>query len=456
MSFIGGLFSGSQGANFQAQQGATAQQAQDLYNQQQQQLAQQQAFQQAIGAQAPGAIAQQQQVAQQLAQQAQGLGPNVAQSQLAQATGQNVANQAALAAGQRGASSNAGLIARQAAQAGGAAQQQAAGQAATLGAQQQLAAQQGLANLSAQQLGQIQGANQLGIQGTQGAQGNILGAVNSQNAVNAQIASGNQGFQSGLVGGALGAAGTAVKTLFADGGMVGQPAQSTSGPQSFVGQYLQKNKIQNYADGGNVGNKNWYEQGVSQFAMPSGKGNYEAGKKAGEGAADALTGLGKGIGSLFSSGASGQPGGGYAGANLGVNTAMPAPINPLTSSSAIGNYQLPNLMPGSTDASLPLLAVGMAHGGKVDAMLSPGEKYLPPHLAHKVAEGKANAMKDGKSVPGKAKVHGDSLKNDTFHTKLDVGGIVIPRSVTQSKDPAEQARKFVAAVMVKQAAKRKS
>ena len=123
---------------------------------------------------------------------------------------------------------------------------------------------------------------------------------------------------------------------------------------------------------------------------------------------------------------------------LGVDKSMPTPINPLATSESIGAYKLP-----------------FAEGGKVDAMLSPGEKYLKPEEVKPVAKGEKNIKEAGKSIPGQAKVKGDSLKNDVVPAKLEEGGVVIPRSVMQSKDPAEQARKFVAAIVAKQQLKRK-
>lgn len=204
------------GANFDAQgtniqQPATVDQANQLYGQAQSGIGQQQQFANALAAQGgignqSNVFNQQQQLANQLGQQAQGEGPNPALAQLANTTGQNVAQQAALMAGQRGAGANAGLMARQIGQQGAATQQNAAGQAAVLKAQQQLAAQQQLqqqqnmmAGLSTQQIGQqaqgIQGLNQA----TQGLQGNILGAIGAQNNANvgmqSNINSANAGVQ---------------------------------------------------------------------------------------------------------------------------------------------------------------------------------------------------------------------------------------------------------------------
>lgn len=74
-----------------------------------------------------------------------------------------------------------------------------------------------------------------------------------------------------------------------------------------------------------------------------------------------------------------------------------------------------------------------AHGGMVDVALSPGEKVHLPDGGQRY-------------VPGKPKVKGDSEKNDTFHTELPKGAIVVPRTV--SGKPKKEAR-FVAAIRAK-------
>lgn len=56
---------------------------------------------------------------------------------------------------------------------------------------------------------------------------------------------------------------------------------------------------------------------------------------------------------------------------------------------------------------------------------------------------------EGERVPGKAKVKGDSLKNDNVPALLSPGEVVIPRHVMNSSDPVGGAAKFVAAVMAK-------
>jgi hypothetical protein len=95
----------------------------------------------------------------------------------------------------------------------------------------------------------------------------------------------------------------------------------------------------------------------------------------------------------------------------------------------------------------------MANGGKVPAMLSPGEEYLTPSKARMVAKGKANPLAIGERIQGKAKVAGDSLKNDTVPKTLDVGGVVVPRS--KADDPVKAAKFVAATVARKKHGKRK-
>lgn len=257
MGFIPTLLGlGGNGANFQAQQAniqspTTVQQANDAYA-----LAQQQAQQQAQFAQQTGAVnglGNQQNVYNQLQQVAQGQGPNPAQAELAQATGQNIASQAALAAGQRGAGANAGLIARQVGQQGGALQQQAAGQAATLQAQQSLGALNQLGGIAGQQVGQQQNALATANQAAQGLQGNVLQGISNQNNANVQmqgnvnsanagVAQQNAKKQGDILSSLAGAAGTVLG--LASGGAV------PNGPKSHVTHYLN-----NYKDGGKVSGK---------------------------------------------------------------------------------------------------------------------------------------------------------------------------------------------------------
>lgn len=155
-----------------------------------------------------------------------------------------------------------------------------------------------------------------------------------------------------------------------------------------------------------------------------------------------LTGaIGTGLGLMF-----GGPAGAAAGAELlggggGSGQKMMATGGQVTSSGPKSNIgkSLHNIM--------------MANGGKVPALVSPGETYLPPQKVAQVKQG-ANPLAIGEKIPGKPKVKGNSYQNDTVHRDLDEGGIVIPNSIMQSKDAAKKAAEFVAAVLKKQSLKK--
>jgi hypothetical protein len=87
--------------------------------------------------------------------------------------------------------------------------------------------------------------------------------------------------------------------------------------------------------------------------------------------------------------------------------------------------------------------------------VSPGEGYLTPDKVKKVAKEGKNPLSEAKKVPGKPKYPGNDYRNDTVPANLDSGGIVIPNAVMQSKHPAREAHKFVAAIVKKNALKRK-
>lgn len=94
----------------------------------------------------------------------------------------------------------------------------------------------------------------------------------------------------------------------------------------------------------------------------------------------------------------------------------------------------------------------MAKGGEVPALVSPGEVYVPPHVVQQYAQGDVDAgemLKKGERIPGVAPVKGDSYANDVVPKNLAPGGVVIPRSATQTKNPERSAADFVAAVLAK-------
>lgn len=192
----------------------------------------------------------------QLGQIASGQGPNPAQAMLNQQTGANIANQAALMAGQRGVGANAGLLARQAAQQGGALQQQAVGQGAVMQANQSLGALQQQSNVLGQ-MGNVAGnqvSNQLnqtnaGTQTQQNQQQMLLNALAQQNQANISaqesVNSANAGLakqgmqnQSGFIGGLMNMGSGALKAHGGEVGYANGGAVAPSGPQSSLGKFL--------------------------------------------------------------------------------------------------------------------------------------------------------------------------------------------------------------------------
>lgn len=357
-----------------------------------------------------GGVGNQTQVYNELQGVVNGTGPNPAQALLANETGRNVANTAALAAGVRGASANPGLIARQVAQAGAGAQQQAVGQGAALQAQQSLGALSAAGQLANQQAAQQIGATgavtnaaqteeQLKQQALARFNDAQISNQNSVNAANAGIANTRAGQQGSALSGVGSAIGTGLGLLLADGGDVDPadaapaplptvtvetpppPTLTTPGPRSTVGRFL---------------------SGVGKVASA-----YSSGYDAAANATKSNGAPTSPISSLLTALKSRAP-------------AVPAPI-PLS---------LPTtgaLLP-ATDSAGQLLA---ALGGEAPAT-NVGSK-----------------LKQGGKVPGQAKVKGDSYANDTVAAKLSPGEIVIPRSITKSADPAGGAARFVQAVLDK-------
>lgn len=292
---------------------------------------------------------QQQQLANALQMQANGQGPNPAQAALAQSTAANTANQAALMAGQRGSGANAGLIARQAAQQGGANQQMAVGQGATMQAQQQIAAQQALASQQAQMQGVAQ--NQIGNQ--------ITGVGNYTNAAQANESS--------------------VQNALANynNAKVGMAANMNNTNEAAIG-------------------------GAEKIT------------------AGAIGGLANAAGGKAAAKAYGGK----------IEDPHMMKVHQLWHG---GNY---------------------ADGGKVDVMVSPGEKYIEPDEAEAVAMGEKSIAQAGEKIPGTPKMSGDHLENDTVHKKLEAGGIVIPNSVMQSEDPVKEGTKFLMDALKKHGGKK--
>lgn len=410
---------------------------------------------------------------------AAGKGPNPAQAMLNQATGANVANQASLMAGQRGSGANVGLMARQIAGQGANIQQQAAGQGAVMQANQSMGAIDRAGNLAnTMAANQIAGQNAV-TNAEQAQYGNLLNALAQQNqarigsqssvnTANATLAANAQRGQQGIFGGMMNAMGQGASSLFSGNkaapgyegtaNPVGSSSFSPYAPGSTApGPYAPNaahgGMIKGYDNGGVVsGPQSSFGKFISTVKAPEittappqeieiapDQGSGGAGLGGLLGLAGGLYGAGKGIGSVASSisktseNESIGPGSGdVSSGGAGFGAGPQAPDN---SGGASSGYVNPSRLPPGFDPN------SFAGGGLVDVVLSPGEKVVPPGKVNAAAGGKVEA----KTVPGKAQVPGDSVKNDTYQTKLPEGSVVVPRTKSgDNKDAAEFVRKVLA------------
>lgn len=206
---------------FKAGEGTNPAQIQQVFGQGQDIYGQQQSLAQAL--QQQEALKAQTDILGRLQATAAGQGPNPALEQLRQTTGQNIQGATGMIASTKGI--NPALAARYALGAGANANQQAAGQAATLSAQQQLAAQGQAGDLASQmaqqRIGQLQGMGGQNLQ----QQGIQQGALAGQNQVNAGVAAQNAAWNQQLFGKALGGASAGLGAL----GMGGEAAGAAGG-----------------------------------------------------------------------------------------------------------------------------------------------------------------------------------------------------------------------------------
>lgn len=433
-----------------------------------------------VSLQGQNGIQNQSSVFNQLQGVANGTGPNPAQAQLAQATGANTANQAALMAGQRGSGANAGLIARQAAQQGAQNQQNAAGQAATMQANQSLNAMNQLAGVAGQQVGQQQQATGAITGAQQTEQQNLLNSIAQQNNANvgmqSNVNSSNAGLaqtqmagQHSLLGNITGGIGSALG--LAKGGMI--PHMAGGGYSPIDADYNNHDNVFP-ANMDSIGataynpistpaspaapvapaspaapvaptasaNPNAAKSSVGKFFQGM---NSPAAKNQPIGTAAVGQTIGKGIGAglsaLFGSSAAKTP----------EKSQVPTEDQYAAQMGAPGTRDANN-MP-TEDAVYQVMSAPqpqMAQGGKVPAMVSPGEIRIKAKDVAKVANGEKSPM-DGEKIPGKPKVGGakNDYANDTVPKTLSEGDIILPRSVTQAKHPHWEAHKFVSALMAK-------
>lgn len=434
-------------------------------------------------------------LAQQLQAQANGQGPNIANLQLQQATNQNNQQAAGAVASQRGM--NPALAARLIQQQNASNNQTAAGQSGVLRAQQQLAAQQGLANVYGQQAGEAN-SNLAANESALGNQNNAtVSATNAQNQEAGQIQQNNANQQAGILGGAMNAVGSMLQMpSMAEGGTIQErPEKHLERLLISIGSII---KPQHFSGGGSAGPSGAFSAlgagiasnptntidaglgagpsasannlfgGIASGLNPEGGGDPSSGATSmapsasggsvGGSAAGGATMAG-GAGDSLGAGAMGESGGLGSAATMFGSQGMKIPhydsgggimsMLPMLAMLASDGAKVPHYDSGGGIMSmLPMLAMLAAKGGKVPAMVSPGEIYVPPEQVGAVASGKEQASHVGKKIPGKAKVKGNSPKNDTVPAALSPGGVIIKRTEAQNDTDS---REFLKEIQKKKA-----
>lgn len=375
-----------------------------------------------------GLYGQQQGLADVLMAQSRGEGPNPAQAQYQQNVNQNIAQQASAIASARGI--NPALAARMAAQQGAAMTQQAAGQSAIMQAQQQLAAQQ---QLQAQQ--QAMGQNLLGQGATLNTAGGLSGLAGQTYGNMGQNLTGQNNVYN-TAGGLYGGAGNTAQGV----GQLGANVLGTgvSGLHGYNQDTI---------------NSSLGAQGISATSQNSGNailGN-EAQEKTRLNAA-VLGGVLNAGGALGAAAIKAPP--------VNVNPTVPAgsATSASTDVASTGGYGSPDAGSGSAtggnaewgqDTGVALNDSGnnWIGGGQGGGTLWSKGGQIPDRNALSLAQA---LMGQGGSVPGKAKRKGDSPSNDTVPTVLSPKEIVLPRSVALAPDAPQKAADFVAKLKGKQ------
>lgn len=334
-----------------------------------------------------------------LMNEANGSGPNPAALETQHMNENAIKSNAGMVASQQGISP--ALAARLAAQNSAGMQQQAAGQGALQNMNQQLAVQGALGNLYGQQAGEantMNSTNQNALAAYNTAQ---VGSTSNQNNTNQATSAQNAATSAGMVGGL--AKGLSAG-LFAKGGVV--PAQPMPPQNLDVGGPV----IQNWGFGGGADINSGAANMASKYISAGG----DALEKDLGGSAP--------LGSLLGGGGGGDSGGG----SMNGMEMAGGPMDAMGGGAGGGGIE-----------SLVLLA---ASGGEIPEHLDHMAKIYHPDFST------AKLKSQGGNVPGTPQVPGkkDTVKNDTVATMLSPGEIVLPRSVTQSKDPVKAAADFVA------------
>lgn len=100
----------------------------------------------------------------------------------------------------------------------------------------------------------------------------------------------------------------------------------------------------------------------------------------------------------------------------------------------------------STDQAKQAMQSGQQEAGLISGLIGGasqmGASALAPQPVYMAGGGEVS-MREGGSVPGTARVPGDSHKNDVVKAQLSPNEIVLPRSVTMSPNAPELAKGFV-------------
>lgn len=378
-------------------------------------------------------FAQQQALANQLQNQAMGQGPNPAQAQFQQNLNAATQNAAGTISSQKGISPAlaAELIARQQ----GAANQNAAGGAATLQAQQQVAAQQALQAQQAQmqQTAQTQAAQQIQAQQQLAAQQQALQGTAQTQIGNAANAAGNatsaaQAQQSMLLNG---------YNQVANANASNQNAMSMQ--NSAAMDKMMGGLVSGAATGGITALVPAAAPALAALAASDERVKENVSEFDVEAFLDSLTGYEYDYKDPQKHGE---------GKQVGV---MAQDVE----------KEAPNLVVENKDG-VKMIDYNKA-GGPLFASLAEINKRLKKiegAESQKMAEGgilKENYTVPDKSkpIPGEPKVDGNSYSNDVVPALLSPKEIVIPLDVLNSKDPAEASKKFVQSILDKENSKAK-
>lgn len=399
-----------QGSGAKLQPGTNAAQLNQAYDQSQTGIGAQQNFLNAL--QAQNGIQNQSNSYNQMQDLAAGRGPNPAQAMLNNATGSNIASQAALMAGQRGAGANPGLMAREAAMQGAGIQENAAGQAAALQAQQSLNAMNNASQIAQNQVNQqgqaTQGLNtatqneQNILQGANSAFNNAnVGMQSNLNNVNAMISQGNQQAGNALTGGII----KGISSVFGGGG---------GGL---------------FADGGEVGQAN---VGAGNYTSPQAEGSPQIG----------APGQSANMGDWMSGGKGGGSSGGGADLSGIIKKAGMAAMaeggeieNPNGPKSMTARQLNGTAAPKQQQQQMPQPPRPENQGATLEGLLGLNEGG-----AAQLYE----TLKKGGKVPGQPKHPGKNTEaNDTVPALLTPKEVVLPLTVTQSKNAPEAAKQFM-------------